>query len=156
MRIAISGASSFIGKKLIAKSLDNGWEVVAIVRSGNNTLDNLIDNKSVTLVNCDMKDYSTLGKSIGRGVDCYVHLAWNGTRGEERMNEEKQEKNYVYGMNAINSMIEAGCQRIVTAGSQAEYGVIHGIIDEETECRPNTAYGRFKLSLYNENSFSII
>ena len=45
-----------------------------------------------------------------------------------------------------------GCQLYVDAGSQAEYGIIPGVITEETPCNPVSAYGKAKLQMYRDTS----
>lgn len=153
MKIAISGANSFIGKRIIQEALIRDWSIVAIVRDkSNNPLD--IDSlPSVKVIKSEMSDYKHLGEKVGL-VDCYIHLAWNGTRGTTRDDEELQSKNYYCGINAIESMIDAGCKRVLTAGSQAEYGLFDGVINEETPCNPNTEYGKYKYRLF-EDAFSL-
>jgi len=47
-------------------------------------------------------------------------------------------------------MLSAGCRRIISAGSQAEYGLHSEQISEESVCRPNTEYGKAKLIFYEK------
>ncbi len=99
----------------------------------------------------DMDEYEKLGSHVGR-CDCLVCLAWEGTRGRKRLDSRLQELNYKRTMNAIRSAVSYGCRRIVTAGSQAEYGNILGMISEAAAPNPNTAYGKYKLKLYEDAS----
>lgn len=145
--LVITGATSFIGKAIIRAASD--WHVKAVVRRNSNKADDLRAMPNVEVVELNMEEYHTLADVAGP-ADCFIHLAWNGTRGAERMDEALQEKNYVYGMQAIESMISGGCKRIITAGSQAEYGNVSGIITEETACCPNTMYGQYKYKLYED------
>ena len=160
--LAVSGASSFLGLKLIRKATENGWECIAIVRKNCEKLHLLKAIPGARIVECNMEDYARLGCLVGP-VDCFVHFAWDGTRGSSRLDEDRQKQNYIFSMEAIKSMIKAGCRKIVTAGSQAEYGLNYGTITEDTPCKPNTAYGKYKLKLYldsyelcRENGVSII
>ena len=95
-----------------------------------------------------MEDYGTLGSLTSGKVDVSVFLAWDGTRAAARMDRNLQEKNCTYSLQGVHSMISVGCKRIVTAGSQAEYGPCVGKISEETPCHPNTEYGKAKLVFY--------
>jgi nucleoside-diphosphate-sugar epimerase len=45
-----------------------------------------------------------------------------------------------------------GCKLYVDAGSQAEYGIVPGIITEDTPCNPFSAYGKGKLKMYQKSS----
>lgn len=149
MKIAITGANSFIGKRLIHKISELNWDIVAVVRKGCSQKDVFRAMENVAVYECNMDEYHQLGDMIGT-VDCFVHLAWSGTRGTSRLDEELQYKNYCWSMEAIQSLVSKGCRRIITAGSQAEYGINTDIISEKTECNPNTAYGKYKLRVYQD------
>ncbi len=149
MKIAIIGASSFIGQNLIKHIKNKNWQITAVVRNKKSYQDVFSKYNNVTLLECDMKDYANLGKLIGY-VDCTVYLTWNGTRGEARADFERQKNNYVQSMVAIKAIVEAGCKKIITAGSQAEYGPWFSdrkLIESDEE-NPNTEYGKFKKQFY--------
>lgn len=146
MKIAISGATSFIGRRFSTYVAEQGNEVVVIIRQGNN--DRELPS-SANVVNCSMEDYRHLGELVGY-CDCFVSLSWNGTRGNSRMDKELQQKNIDYSLDGIHSMLDKGCKKIITAGSQAEYGPCADMITEKTQCRPNTEYGRAKLEVYEK------
>lgn len=148
-KMVITGATSLIGKAVVQTA--HNWNVMAVVRRGSNKADSLRSMPNVKTLELNMEEYGTIGKVVGK-ADCFVHLAWKGTRGAERMNNELQESNFIHSLNAVKSMLDTGCKRIITAGSQAEYGNINGIITEEVKCHPNTAYGKYKLELYKTAS----
>ena len=51
--------------------------------------------------------------------------------------------------NAVRAAVKCGCRKFVGAGSQAEYGVVHGIAREaETVPHPFMMYGAAKLAAY--------
>lgn len=149
MKIAIAGASCFIGKRLVQVAVDKAWEVVAVVREGSREIPYLSSLANVSVVQCNMDDYGSLGSMTG-AVDCFVYLTWDGTRGEARNDYERQKHNYDYGMLAVKSVLDAGCKRVITAGSQAEYGLNGVVITEDMECRPNTQYGIWKLKFFED------
>lgn len=148
-RIVITGATSFIGKHMVAAALERGWEVVAVVRRRSDKRRNLPENGRLSVVELNLEEYAELGNVTG-AADCFVHLAWNGTRGESRTDEKCQQENFANSIAAVKSMINAGCKCIVTAGSQAEYGRCDDMIYEDSQCNPNTAYGICKLRLYRD------
>ena len=147
MKIIVTGANSFIGRRFVSKCAGFGDECVAVVRRGKQCEAQLLFEPNVQIVECNMEEYSQLGSIIGTS-DCLVSFAWNGTRGKERMNHQRQMDNFNFCFNGIKSMIDAGCKMIVTAGSQAEYGNCDGEISEDTDTCPNTEYGKYKLMLY--------
>lgn len=150
MRIAVTGASSFIGKAFIECAAKQGHECIAIIRK-NGTVGN---SELCTLIQrIEMEEYADLGRILPY-IDCLVCLAWDGTRGDARMDAERQRKSYEWSLSGIKSMLHAGCRLIVTAGSQAEYGNHNGIITENTELCPNTEYGKYKAMLYSDATYA--
>lgn len=145
-KVVISGATSFLGKRLVKKAVGAGWDVVAVVRKGTSQD---IFPAGVTVCYLSMEEYAVLGNVVG-DCDCFVHLAWNGTRGAARMNQELQRENRNHSIAAVRSVLETGCQCVISAGSQAEYGPHNTQISEDTPCSPNTAYGIEKLQFYYE------
>ena len=150
--IIITGATSFIGIHLINELLSKDIKIYAVVRPGTHKIGLLPRTAKVNLVIAGMDDYNKLRNYIKETCDCFVHLAWNGTRGADRMNSDLQAQNYEYAMDAINSSIHLGCRTFIGAGSQAEYGVYNYQISEETICHPNTEYGKQKLKFFEDAS----
>jgi nucleoside-diphosphate-sugar epimerase len=81
IKCAVTGASGFIGKHVVAEALREGYGVVAITRQGQKAyLESfLIEHKEISIANlevrtCDLNDNQTLMNSI---ADCNVavHLA---------------------------------------------------------------------------------
>lgn len=147
MRIVVTGATSFIGKKFTLAAIHKGWDVIAVVRKNSGKTDELRSISSLSIVELNMNEYSAIGKIVG-ACDGFVHFAWNGTRGEDRANQTMQEENYRNSLDAVKSMIAIGCKKIIIAGSQAEYGLCSGMITEDMTCNPNTQYGIYKLKLF--------
>lgn len=151
MKIAIAGASSFIGRHLLDKCIRDGLEAVAIVREQSKCKLNTLQLTNVTLVKCDMDDYNILADKVGF-VDCLIYLTWNGTRGADRNDGVLQRQNFEIGLSTIKKFVDKGCKIIILAGSQAEYGLCVGKekIVETAVASPNTEYGKYKLKLYEE------
>ncbi len=151
MKIVVTGATSFIGKAFVDVALEKGWEIVAVVRrnSPKAKVFEGVDNVSVAELNMD--EYGKIAEAAG-SFDCLAHFAWDGTRGAQRMDKELQQKNYENSVALIKAAIDSGCKRILTAGSQAEYGPQNGVITEQTECKPNTEYGVYKYKLFTTAS----
>lgn len=149
-RVIITGATSFIGLIFIKMALEKGLEVVAVVRPNTRKRSLLPSSPLLTVVETGMEDYSALPQLVARPCDVFFHLAWNGTRGAERMDEQMQSFSYRSSLAAALSARALGCRLFISAGSQAEYGNSCGPIGEDAICRPNTEYGKYKLRLYEE------
>lgn len=142
-KMIVTGASSFIGKRLIA-ACQPYWDITAVVRSDPDRLP-----KGIRSIEMKMDSYAALGQLAGY-CDCFVHLAWDGTRGQSRMDAARQQADLTSSLSGIRSMLDAGCKKVILAGSQAEYGPHTEKITEQTICRPNTEYGKAKLALYRQ------
>ena len=150
MRIVISGATSMIGAALTNQLLRNNHEVVAVVRPNTRKTELLNTSPNLSVVACNMEDYAELENLISGTVDAAVSAAWNGTRGADRNNEALQEENYRSSIAFLKVMIAKGCKKLLTAGSQAEYGLwaSERKLTEDTIPAPNTQYGKYKLRFY--------
>ena len=83
-------------------------------------------------------------------ADVFYHLAWNGPAGQQRDDFNIQYSNIEYTANAVCVAKACGCKKIIVAGSQAEYGVVKDIANEDnTITKPFMMYGAAKLSAYH-------
>ena len=143
-KIVITGATSFIGVHLIDEWLKENCEIIAVVRPNTNNLQRIPNDKRVRIVELGMEDYDELPNYISE-ADYFYHLAWEGARAPYRDDKSMQNKNYEYTLNAFESAARIGCTFFMGSGSQAEYGLTSGLVDELYPCHPNTEYGREKL-----------
>lgn len=153
-KAVITGANSFIGYRLCRILAQNGYFVYAVIRRDNKNNLFLTRNKNIKLVYCEMKDYGELDRIINEAVDVGITLAWTGTRGIDRNNIKMQQGNKKYSLQCIEAFSMLGCKKILTAGSQAEYGPWFETrkVTEDDICHPNTEYGKNKLNFYNKAS----
>ena len=150
----VTGANSFIGYRLCKLLAQNGYFVFAVIRGDNKNNTFLSQHENIKLVYREMKDYGTLDRIIKESVDVGITLAWAGTRGADRNNIKMQEDNKNYSLQCIEAFSMLGCKKILTAGSQAEYGPWFETrkVTEDDICHPNTEYGKNKLDFYNKAS----
>lgn len=146
----ITGASSFIGVELCRYLSDNGHEVIAMSRRANDHLEEIAKDGHLEVFRVDMHTLPELAEDVK--ADVFVHLAWAGTTHEERNNLAVHEENVRLSLECVKLAKRMGCKLYVDAGSQAEYGIVPGVITEETECHPFSPYGKAKLQMYKESS----
>ncbi len=144
----VSGATSFLGFRLINRLLGEGYEVFALVRPNTTKRKLLNTHPMLSIIEMDLSDYHNLDKVINKEIDVFFSFAWNGTRGVDRDNYDLQKFNYACSIAGLKSALNLGCKKVITAGSQAEYGLYNHKISEDTEERPITQYGKFKLQFY--------
>lgn len=150
MKFFITGASSFIGVELCRYLADNGHQVIAMTRRENEQLNDIANNGNLQVFYADMQNL--MERAIDVKADVFVHLAWAGALLGQRDNQELQEGNIRFSLECVKLSKRMGCQLYVDAGSQAEYGIVPGVITEDTPCNPVSAYGKAKLQMYREAS----
>lgn len=148
MTFFITGASSFIGVELCRYLADNGHQVIAMSRKENDQLNDIAKNGNLQVFYADMQNL--MERAIDVKADVFIHLAWAGALLGQRDNQELQEGNISFSLECVKLSKRMGCQLYVDAGSQAEYGIVPGVITEDTPCHPVSAYGKAKLQMYRE------
>ncbi len=157
MKAIVTGATGFIGKALCQELLQAGYEVFAVIRSNSNKrgklesilLENPVYEERLRIVEAELDNLDELHSKYKIQADLFFHLAWNGSSGDERENFDVQYSNIGYMKKAIQTAVACGCKKIVGAGSQAEYGVVHSVVKEdETVPNPFMMYGGAKLAAY--------
>lgn len=146
----ITGASSFIGVELCRYLLDNGHKVIAMSRRPNEHLDEIAKQGNLEVFRADMQSLVDTAKGVR--ADVFLHLAWAGTTHEERNNPAVHDENVRLSLECVKLAKRMGCKLYVDAGSQAEYGIVSGVITEDTPCNPISEYGKGKLKMYQESS----
>lgn len=152
MNIAVSGASSFVGINIVEQLIIQYPEarIYALVRPNSLNNKKLIKLKNkICIVEIDMANMNALPTMI-ESLDVFYLNAWNGTRGNDRENEELQRSNYKYTIEAINIAIGLGANTIIGVGSQAEYGIVEDEIEENHPTKPVSAYGKYKLKVFKD------
>ncbi|MBU5488424.1 NAD-dependent epimerase/dehydratase family protein [Clostridium sp. MSJ-8] len=144
MKVIMTGATGFIGVALCNEFLKNNYDVTAVIRPNTKR-----KNKIPAGVNIIELPLDRINELEGK-YDLFYHLAWNGSSGNDRNDFNIQYSNIKYTADAIKVAKKLGCKKFIGAGSQAEYGVVHGqAIEDETICNPFMMYGAAKLAAYN-------
>ena len=153
MIFVITGATSFVGLEFTRLALECGHNVYAVCRSSSSSLGKLPKDDALTIVFASMDEYGRLPEKIPY-ADVFVNFAWDGTTYEGRVRADIHQKNIDNTKTAIRVANKIGCKLFVESGSQAEYGVFDGIIEESTPCQPFTEYGKAKLAV-KESGFRL-
>lgn len=146
MKFVVTGATSFIGLEFTKLVLECGHEVYAVCRENSKSISKLPNDSALTLIYSSLSEYKNLASKIDN-ADIFVNFAWDGTTVEGRSFVDVQNNNVVYTREAIKVAHTMGCRLFVETGSQAEYGVVDGVITEETLCVPFSEYGKAKLAV---------
>ncbi len=157
MITVVTGATSFIGAVTVRQLLEAGHQVYAVVRPGSRHLEDLLEQIPAGLsghaeqIALDLRDVEQIGGSVPGGrADAWIHIGWDGAGSDNRTKRDVQQENVQHALAAVRAASGLGCRRFVFTGSQAEYGVCHQLIGEETPCHPVSEYGKAKLDFYNQ------
>lgn len=142
MKIAVTGASGFIGRHVLTGLLEHGVEIVAVTREATR-LAGL--SKAVRIVEMDIAHPSSdCFEQMGR-PDSLIHLAWDGLPNYKSLHHFETELPKQY--NFLKNLIEGGLPSLVVAGTCFEYGMQSGSLSEEMPTKPNNPYGYAKDAL---------
>ncbi|MBF0440425.1 MAG: NAD(P)-dependent oxidoreductase [Oligoflexales bacterium] len=145
-KVIINGATSMLGIPLVNECLENGLEVLAVVRPGSRNMGRLPRHDLVKVCECDLSEISKLPDLQKGRYDVFFHLAWVTPTRQDRDNIPMQFDNIAYTMETVKAAARLGCSAFVGTGSQAEYGTGSGIMSPETPVNPVSAYGIAKYS----------
>jgi UDP-glucose 4-epimerase len=147
MKVAITGATGFVGSFVLRSILQDQKHEVAVLGRNRETawrIDDVMDKAQ--WIQADLDDAETYSKALHAFVpDAVIHLAWSGVGSADR-NSPQQFQSLSSSLNLLEAAISAGCKHWVGLGSQAEYGRCRNRVTENQATQPTTLYGQSKLS----------
>lgn len=145
-RIVVTGGTGFIGSRLALHCTDAGDEVTALGQTNTPAeTDNakLLEEAGVEVALVPMDDPEGLRSRI-RGSDVVYHLA--AAQHEANVPDQHfREVNVEGTRRLLNICSENGVGRFVHGSTIGVYGAREGLIDEDTQTRPDNIYGITKL-----------
>lgn len=154
MHVIVTGATSFVGAAAAREFLTRGHVVTAVVRPGSGKLavltagqEKAVSEGKLLVVENDLAEPGWLPEKIGRPGDVFCHFGWGGSGSDARTDPALQERNWKLALGTVLAAKQLGCHTFLFSGSQAEYGLHRTLMTEETDCRPNSAYGEAKLRM---------
>lgn len=146
MRIAVTGASGFIGRYVVSELVTRGIETT-VARFGRAIPDLPLSVREVPLdIHSLTNDpFSALGKP-----DLLIHLAWSGLPQYGSMHHIDNE--LPAQLSFLSACVRSGIRRVVVTGTCFEYGLASGELNESQSLIPITRYGEAKARLFGELS----
>jgi dTDP-6-deoxy-L-talose 4-dehydrogenase (NAD+) len=142
LRIAVTGATGFIGKHVVAELERHSVSAVLGCRMASQPADAF---RGHTVVPIDLTSppadvFDLMGKP-----EVLIHLAWGGLPNFKSLHHFEEELPAQYRF--LKAMVEAGLPNLVVTGTCFEYGMQSGPLREDAEPRPATPYGFAKDAL---------
>lgn len=148
MKVAVTGASGFIGRHVLSEFARLQVETVAITRDPKPLLD---QNAADHVVELDIANPGeACFERLGR-PDVLVHLAWDGLPNYRSLHHFETELPRQFHF--LKSMIAAGLPSLLVSGTCFEYGMQSGPLSEEMPAEPGNPYGYAKDALRKQLTF---
>ncbi|MGP8281879.1 MAG: NAD-dependent epimerase/dehydratase family protein [Desulfomonilaceae bacterium] len=148
MKIAVTGASGFIGRHVLAELRSHQVEVIAVTRNASRLVD-LGGRIRIVEYDIDRTDPHCFDK-LGR-PDVLIHLAWDGLPNYKSLHHFETELPRQYRF--LKAMLEAGLHSLLVTGTCFEYGMRSGPLSEDMDTRPSNPYGYAKDALRKQLMF---
>ena len=143
-KIVIAGAGGYLGANVLPTIAKLDGIALFALSSKEHVVETEKD-ANVVFFKLGMNDYIKANRILPVKCDFAINFSWIGARGVNQDEEEVQKANEENSINLLKSLIDAGCSKFIQIGSMSEYGVVDGLITEESECHPITSYARRKL-----------
>lgn len=140
MRIAITGASGFVGRHLCARLLDAGAEVVGL------DVTDVDMPRGTKVVSGDIADPAVRARALAGGLDALIHLATvpGGAAEADPASSRRINLDASYDLLVETGAVRPGA-RVVFASSIAVLGDrLPGAVDDATPLSPRMIYGGHK------------
>jgi nucleoside-diphosphate-sugar epimerase len=145
MKIAVTGASGFIGQHIIAELQSQSIPVVLVMRNYS-SLPVSLSNHHIAIIdlqNPPLDSYELMGSP-----DVLIHLAWGGLPSYKSLHHFEEELPQQFQF--LKMLIKSGLKNLVVAGTCFEYGMQSGELAEDTNAQPTNPYGFAKDTLRSQ------
>lgn len=148
MKIAVTGASGFIGRHVLKELNNKGFEVTALTRD---VIKFENDNLNINIVQMDISNPPENAYKIMGSPDTLIHLSWDGLPNFNSCHHFESELPAQYSF--LKKIIEAGVSTVLVTGTCFEYGMQSGQLSEDIPLLPNNSYGFAKATLCRQLEF---
>jgi nucleoside-diphosphate-sugar epimerase len=146
-KVFLTGVTGFIGSNIARELIRNGYKICGLRRNASSTsrISDIVNE--IVLLNAD--ESSWIEQLKKEKCDLLIHSAWEGISVKEREDWHLQMRNFDFSKNIFDLAVLSGVKKIISLGSQAEYGLFEKKISEDSIANPVDAYGAVKLLTMN-------
>ncbi len=142
MKVAVTGATGFIGRHVLAELETRSVETIALVRPSTGKS---LGHSGGGVVQLDLHNTPPNAFELMGRPDVLIHLAWSGLPNYKSLHHFEQELPAQYRF--LKGLVESGLQTLVVAGTCFEYGMQSGSLSEDIAPHPSNPYGFAKDAL---------
>lgn len=142
-KVYIAGITGFLGSNIARYLVEKGHDIIATYRTESSRKHCKDFQDKINWILND--DFKWIEQIITYSPEIVINAAWIGVKHEERNNWEIQITNLELLKNLLFICRNSPAKKFIGMGSQAEYGLINGCIDETYKINPTEAYGNVKV-----------
>ena len=140
MKVAIIGATSFVGENLILNLKKSNLTIIATYNSNKK----IEKTKNITWKKLDIKKNKKNYFKYLQSPDVVINLAWPDI---PNYKTKKHFQTYIFQKKLNDNLIHHGLKNLIVTGTCYEYGKVSGKISEDFKPNPIIPYAQAKLKL---------
>jgi len=149
MRVLLTGAAGFIGSHVARLAVQEGHEVVALVRPGRSQRRLGGERDRLRLLEGDLREAQALEAPLRERVpDVCLHLAWYAEPGGRCLWAQENLDCLTGSLAFLRVLRDVSCPRLVIAGTSIEYDTSTGYVSETSPIQPKNLYAASKHALF--------
>ena len=137
MRVAVTGASGFVGRHAVRALHSRGVEVIALSRTPPARVESGVVYAPLDLARIGSDAFARIGEP-----DVLLHLAWGGL--PNYRSNAHLEHELPMQARFLEQALRGGLRRVVVTGTCLEYGLREGELDESMAVAPRVPYAEAK------------
>jgi UDP-glucose 4-epimerase len=146
MRLLVTGASGFVGAKVVELALALGHAVACPVRPQSPAARLAAFTGQFERLSFDLNDRPALTKAVAAfRPDAIIHSAWGGVANAARFDTSQISENIDAACALVEAGAASGCGAFIGTGSQGEYGAGSAMLEDSLP-QPTTLYGAAKVA----------
>ena len=143
-KVFVTGITGFLGSNIAKYLVKSGHKIIATYRA-TSSRDNCISFLNQVEWILQTNDGSWIEEVVKFTPNIVIHAAWFGVDNTNRNDLAFQLSNIIFLKETLIIAQRSNSEKFIGLGSQAEYGLINGIVSEDCLLNPTSSYSRAKI-----------